>query len=81
MFGIDAEEVELLRKQYPAGSRVMVDRMDNDPHPIEPGTKGTVDHVDSIGTIHCRFDNGRYLGLVPGEDSFHKIHDRDKDVR
>ena len=27
--------------------------------------------VDDIGTVHCDFDNGRRLGLVPGEDSFH----------
>ena len=25
------------------------------------------------GTIHCDFDNGRSLGVVPGEDSFRKL--------
>ena len=29
--------------------------------------------VDDIGTVHCDFDNGRYLGLIPGEDNFHAI--------
>jgi hypothetical protein len=24
--------------------------------------------VDDIGTVHCNFENGRRLGLVPGED-------------
>jgi tRNA-2-methylthio-N6-dimethylallyladenosine synthase len=27
-----------------------------------------VDVVDDIGTFHCSFDNGRYLGIIPGED-------------
>jgi hypothetical protein len=35
-----------------------------------PGTKGTVRIVDDMGTVHCDFDNGRRLGLIPGEDSF-----------
>lgn len=25
------------------------------------------------GTVHCVFDNGRSLGVVPGEDSFRKL--------
>jgi len=81
MFGIDENELKSLRNRYPSGSRIMLDSMGDDPHPIAPGTKGTVDNVDDIGTVHCHFDNGRYLGLIPGEDSFHKIHDRDKDER
>ena len=29
--------------------------------------------MDDIGTLHCDFDNGRSLGVVPGEDSFRKL--------
>lgn len=65
-----------IKERYPAGTRIVLDYMGDDPHPIEPGTKGTVRHVDDIGTVHCNFDNGRSLGLVPGEDSFHKIQER-----
>ena len=53
--------------------------MGDDPRPIEPGTRGTVIAVDDIGTVHCCFENGRQLGLVPGEDSFHKLPDRNRD--
>lgn len=70
MLGFPSEaEVEAIRKKYPVGTKIRVNYM-NDPRPIEPGTKGVVDHVDDAGTIHCKFENGRYLGLVPDEDSF-----------
>ncbi len=75
------EIVEKVKRMYPAGTRLVLDYMGNDPHPIPPGTKGTVVHVDDIGTIHCNFDNGRRLGLVPGEDSFHKYFPPSRDER
>lgn len=67
----DDKYVQRIKDSYPAGSRIVVDQMGYDPRPIEPGTKGTVRIVDDMGTIHCDFDNGRRLGLIPGEDSFH----------
>ena len=45
--------------------------------PVESGTRGTVRVVDDIGTLHCDFDNGRSLGVVPGEDSFRKLTDEE----
>ena len=72
------EFVKSIKERYPTGTRICLDMMGDDPRPIPPGTKGTVDHVDDIGTVHCTFDNGRGLGLIPGEDSFHKINDRDR---
>lgn len=68
---IDEELVQRIKEQYPIGSRIVLDYMGDDPRPIEPGTKGTVRIVDDMGTVHCDFDNGRRLGLVPGEDTFH----------
>lgn len=73
---ISERYVETVKAEYPEGSRIVLDCMGDDPHPIDPGTKGTVIHVDDIGTVHCVFDNGRSLGLIPGEDSFHKIRER-----
>lgn len=72
------EYVDSVKEKYPAGTRICLDRMGDDPRPIPPGTAGTVDSVDDIGTVHCTFDNGRSLGLIPGEDSFHKISGPDR---
>ena len=41
--------------------------------PVPAGTRGTVKFVDSMGTIFPEWDNGRSLGVVPGEDSFRKL--------
>ena len=81
---IDRNLVQRMKEQYPAGTRIELDYMGDDPRPIAPGTRGTVRVVADMGTVHCDFDNGRRLGLVPGEDSFHTINDRnpaDRDAR
>ena len=70
------EQIEALKARYPAGTRVQLDRMDEDPRPIPAGTKGTVIAVDDMGTLHCKFDNGRSLGICPEVDSFHKISEQ-----
>ena len=70
------EEVRRIRERYPIGAKVVVDHMGYDPHPIPDGMKGTVQHVDDAGTVHCTFENGRYLGLIPGEDSFHIVKEK-----
>ena len=45
-----------------------------DPYaPILPGQKGTIDHIDDIGTLHMTWDNGRTLGVVVGEDEVEKV--------
>ena len=68
---VDRNLVQRMKDQYPPGTRIELDYMGDDPRPIAPGTKGTVRIVDDMGTVHCDFDNGRRLGLIPGEDSFH----------
>ena len=72
---IDHNLVKRMKETYLPGTRIELDMMGDDPRPIAPGTRGTVRVVDDIGTVHCDFDNGRHLGLVPGEDSFHRIED------
>ena len=78
---IDYDLVRRMKEQYPPGTRIQLDYMGDDPRPIEPGTKGTVRTVDDMGTVHCDFDNGRRLGLVPVEDSFHVIAERNRSDR
>ncbi|MFQ8636799.1 MAG: DUF4314 domain-containing protein [Acutalibacteraceae bacterium] len=66
------EQVERLRQQYPAGTRITLHSMD-DPQAPPPGAKGTVFHVDGMGQICVKWDNGSSLSLIPGEDSFSKV--------
>lgn len=61
------------QEMYPEGTRILLIQMGDDPRPIPPNTRGTVCFVDDIGTVHCDFDNGRHLGMCPGEDSFRKL--------
>ena len=72
---IDHNLVKRMKDTYAPGTRIQLDYMGDDPRPIPPGTKGTVRIVDDMGTVHCDFDNGRRLGLVPGEDVFHITED------
>lgn len=68
----DKRKVELLRQRYPEGTRICLDHME-DIFPVESGTCGWVQFVDDAGTLHCKFDNGRMLGVIPDVDKFHKI--------
>ena len=61
------------REQYPPGTRIELLGMEDPFSPIAPGTRGTVDHVDDAGQLHMRWDNGRTLAVIPGEDSFRKL--------
>ena len=66
-------EDEILRKQYPPGTRIKCIHMNDDCHPVPDETLGTVQFVDDAGTIHMGWDNGSSLGLVPDEDQFTKV--------
>lgn len=54
---------------YNVGDRVELIKMD-DVQGVEPGTKGTINHIDGIGQIHVKWDNGRTLALIPEIDEF-----------
>ena len=66
------EIVEAVRKEYPAGTRVRLLKMD-DPQAPTIGTKGTVTGVDDTGSILMNWDNGSGLNVVYGEDEVEKL--------
>ena len=70
---LSRKEIERIKEKYPTGTRIELIGMDDPYAPIESGTKGTVECVDDIGTLHTKWDNGRTLGIVPGEDQFKVI--------
>ena len=70
----DRRLVEKVRKEYPAGCRVELVRMEDVQAP-PVGTKGTVYAVDDTGSICIHWDNGSGLNAVYGEDIVKKISD------
>ena len=62
--------VKFIKEQYPKGTRIRLNSMEDPYAPIAPGTEGEVDFVDDSGTLHMKWDNGRSLAIIPGEDSF-----------
>ena len=75
------EHIEGIKRKYPTGTRIQLLTTMNDTQGVEEGTKGTVTHVDDIGTIHMRWDNGRGLGLIPGEDNFKVLSRPDEEMK
>lgn len=65
------ETVERIRREYPAGTRVELVRMDDAQAP-PAGTLGTVLGVDDTGSLLMRWDNGSGLNVVYGEDAVRK---------
>ena len=70
---VNEKRVAFLKKEYPAGTRVELVRMDDPYTKLQPGDRGTVREVDDIGTIHVSWDCGSSLGVVDGEDEVMKI--------
>lgn len=67
---MERNSVLRIKEQYPSGTRIRLTSMSDPYAPVPPGTEGVVTAVDDIGTLHMQWDNGRTLGVVPGEDSF-----------
>lgn len=72
---IKREIVERLRKQYPAGTRVELIRMEDEQAP-PIGTRGTVGGVDDMGSIMVAWDSGGSLSVLYGEDLCRKIENK-----
>jgi len=68
----DRSTVERVKKEYPAGTRVILEKMD-DPQAPPVGTMGTVTGVDDAGSLLVDWDNGSGLNVVYGEDRVKKM--------
>jgi hypothetical protein len=66
------ETIERIRREYPAGTRVELVKMDDAQAP-PVGTKGTVLGVDDTGSLLMRWDTGSGLNVVYGEDIVKKL--------
>ena len=65
-------EAAQIRLQYPPDTCIELELM-VDAYAVPPGTRGNVDHVDDMGSVHIKWDNGRTLAAIPGVDSFRKL--------
>ena len=67
------EQAKLIRQNYQPGTKVVLDEKMEDPYREMPaGLTGIVDSVDDLGQIHCHWENGSSLALIPGVDHFHQ---------
>ncbi len=74
MFDIPTrEEIQHLRHRYPPGTRIKLISM-TDPQAVPPGTMGTIVYIDDMAQAIMKWDNGRTLSLVIGEDQFEVCH-------
>ena len=65
---VNREMLAFLRKQYPAGTRIRLDSMQDPYAPVEAGTTGKLDYIDDAGQFHMKWDNGRELGAQISRD-------------
>jgi hypothetical protein len=65
--------VERIRTAYPSGCRVELISMDDPYTKLQPGERGTVRCVDSIGTVFVDWDCGSGLGIAYGVDHIRKL--------
>lgn len=67
----DKAEVLRLRAQYPPGTRVELTVAMQDPYSkLNAGERATVQGVDDVGNILCRWDCGSSLSLISDVDEF-----------
>ena len=68
----DMKVVNRLRRLYPAGTRVILEKMEDPYTKLKPGDGGTVLYVDDAAGIHVNWDNGSSLAAIFGVDRIRK---------
>ena len=70
---LDKDSTATVVTPQPDTSKVVLDENMEDPYCEMPaGLTGIVDSVDDLGQIHCHWENGSSLALIPGVDHFHQ---------
>ena len=64
------KEIARLREKYPVGTKIQLISMHDEKYPVLPGTVGEVTHIDDMGSIHMKWENGSSLAIIPEVDSF-----------
>ena len=72
MLLLSQDKLQQRRAEYPEGTKIKLIYM-NDTQAPPSGSEGTVTHVDDMGTIHMKWENGSTLGLIPDVDQFEMI--------
>ena len=72
------EQIERLRRKYPAGATVELISMEDAQSP-PPGTLGRIQGVDDAGSILVRWQSGSSLSLIPEVDSFRIVKEAGQD--
>lgn len=60
---------------FEKGNQVELVRTADERTSLTPGTRGEVMHVDSMGTIHVKWEGGSHLGMIPGVDHIRRLPD------
>ena len=66
------KELKKLRREFPAGCRIVLDEMD-DPQAPRPGTQGVCRGVDDGGNVMASWDSGGSLSVAYGADTCHRV--------
>lgn len=67
-----AEQLEQIRQEYPPGTKVVLQHMDDSQAP-PAGTIGVVKGVDDAGDLLMSWSTGSSLKVILGEDEIEKI--------
>ena len=76
----DRNKVEMVKRQYPVGTRIRLNSLCNDEQDMPDGLCGTVIGVDDQPSLLMKWDNGRSLSLMPFDDSFTVIQNEQQSV-
>ncbi len=66
-------EIQQIKKRYTEGTKIELIKMYDYINPVPSGTKGIIERVDDIGTIHVIWENNSKMGLIADVDKFEII--------